>query len=94
MFTRLNRQGVESDSGFTYQRDGRVTAYYSENEKKMLVIVDDRFDGDRYFLAVKATFNHWESPSENDPVDKAKQNEIQQNIGAALTFLEIDHVFE
>ena len=80
-FLWLNKQGVESDSGFVVQRTGRFTEEYREGGRVIVIEVEGGFMGDKHVTNFsRASFNSWSK----DPVE---QQRVIDNYRSALAFI-------
>jgi hypothetical protein len=79
-FSWLNKQGVESDSGFIVQRTGRFTEEYREGGRIIVIDVEGSFMGDKHVTNYsRASFAAWSK----DPVE---QQRVIDNYRSALIF--------
>jgi hypothetical protein len=90
MFRWLNKQGVESSSGFALQRVERFWYEYREADHVMRVMVepgtlDEEID--------EESIARWLPPYESEQVTAQKKVHIEANISDALTFMGIKHRF-
>jgi hypothetical protein len=78
MFTWLNKQGVQSDRGFSLQFTGRFDAEYRENGKVVSLYVESGFDGGACILAEPTVFERWDDgqliSSEKQKVNAGQSN--------------------
>lgn len=96
MFTWLNKQGAESSSGYILQREHRFYYHYKEKDHIMKIYVEPlRNPENEYFeeISVKNDIK-WEPPFENESISTEKLKAIQDNISAALQFMDIKHYFK
>jgi hypothetical protein len=83
MFTWLNKQGVRSDAGFEFQRTGRFTAEYRENNRVTDMYVESCagvvtiYEG-----SIEKLWISIESPSER----QSERERIIRNIESAINF--------
>jgi len=63
MFTWINKQGVQSDQGFTVQFTGRFTAEYREGPLKIVVDVEGGGSGNPMIYYRGECFRRWTSSS-------------------------------
>ena len=95
MFTRLNKQGVESDRGFAVQSLDRFTVEYREGNKRIALDVDNGISGGRPCVSVeRRAFKRWDSMRDCEELSLAKQNEILQNFVEAMEFQGVAVVIE
>ena len=79
-FSWINKQGVESDSGFIVQRAGRFTEEYREGGRVIVIDVEGGFMGDKHVTNYRrASFAAWSK----DPVE---QQHVIDNYRSALVF--------
>jgi hypothetical protein len=95
MFRWLNKQGVESSSGFILQSVDRYGYHYCENGKTMRINVEPRraLGGDYYEEIIAESISVWLSPHEMEVVAAEEQQRIKANIRDALNFMGIQHRF-
>jgi len=83
MFKWLNKQGVESDKGFSVQFTGRFTCEYREGDKVLAIEIDDGYEGkDPCILVELDEFSKWGE----DKLSARRQEEIIKNFKDALAF--------
>lgn len=86
MFTWLNKQGVESDSGFIVQFTGRYTCEYREAGRTIEIEVEDGLSGGLPSISVKRdAFAKWGAK----PFHEAPQEEqarLMKNLKEAFEF--------
>lgn len=90
MFQWLNKQGVQSLSGFTVQRVHRFYYHYVEGDKTMLLQVDP---GVRYEEICLPENSRWLPPNDAISVGEDKLKNIKQNVRDALNFMKVPHRF-
>lgn len=90
MFKWLNKQGVESTSGYILQRVSRFSYEYREGSQKMLIIVEP---GINYEDIDESSLSKWLPPDEFKTILSEKKSEIKANISDALSFMGIKHKF-
>jgi hypothetical protein len=79
-FTWINKQGVQSSSGFVVQRTGRFTTEYREAGKTLVVEVESALVGNRSVIYyARSAFNSWST-------DAAEQERVAANFRSALEF--------
>jgi len=95
MLKWLNKQGVESTTGFVLQSMHRFYYHYIEGEKRMQVLVEPFTDKRGNYLETidLKSLEHWLPPYADAPIDEKQRGEIQRNISDALRFMGIDHRF-
>ncbi len=92
MFTWLNKQGVQSDEGFSFQFVGRFAAEYREGTKVMVVAIEDGFlDGKPAVNVSRGAFGSWRDGSSTLPGD---QTRIADNFRRACEFQGLRVVFD
>ncbi len=89
-FTWLNKQGVESDSGFVLQRMHRFFYHYIEADHVIQVKVEPDIKGERILLS---SLSKWQPPHEGDVITDAARVKIRADIVTALGFMKIKHKF-
>jgi hypothetical protein len=88
MFKWLNKQGVESDKGFSVQFVGRFEVLYKEGEKIISVYVEPGNLGGKLCLNIKSNaFYNW---SDGVPISIDKQQEIEKNFKDAMKIMELE----
>ncbi len=93
MFTWLNKQGVQSDEGFSVQFVGRFTAEYREGAKVMVVAIEDGFlDGKPAVNVSTGAFCSWRDGSSTLPT--SDQTRISENFRRACEFQGLRVVFD
>jgi len=86
-FSWLNKQGVESDRGFTVQFTGRFTCEYREGARSIEIAVEDGLSGGRPRVSIRRNaFANWDrkSPFSETPADE--QARLLQNFKEAIEF--------
>lgn len=79
-FRWLNKQGVESVSGFVVQFTGRFTAEYREGSRTLVVEVEDGVVGSQPAICYsRSAFNGWAA-------SPAEQQRVADNFRAAMLF--------
>ncbi len=92
MFTWLNKQGVQSDLGFTVQFTGRFDAEYSEGDKVVSLYVESGIDeGDQCILINPDAFIRWDG---GQPIPVERQQKMLQNFREAMEFQGLKLVVE
>jgi len=88
MFTWLNKQGVQSNKGFSVQRTGRFTAKYQEGSRKISVNLENDILPDGGFCEVidADSFSKWD---DGVVISKQNQVEILKNFTEAMEFQDI-----
>ena len=85
MFRWLNKQGVESDKGFSVQYTGRFTAEYREGAKKIIVDVEDGFAGEQHCVNYsRASFEKWSNWP--DSISAEEQARMISNFREAIKY--------
>lgn len=80
-FRLLNKQGVESESGFVVQRTGRFTEEYRESARSIVIEVEGGFSGDKHVVSYsRASFTAWSS-------DATEQQRAIDNYRKAIVFM-------
>jgi hypothetical protein len=80
-FRWLNKQGVESESGFVVQRAGRFTEEYRERDRSIVIDVEGGVSGGKHVLNYsRASFAAWS-------IDAAEQQRAIDNYREALVFM-------
>jgi len=93
MFTWLNKQGVQSDEGFTLQFVGRFTAEYREGSKVMEVEIEDGFlNGKPAVNVSRGAFKSWRGDS--SVLSQDVQSRIADNFRRACEFQGLSVVFD
>ena len=83
MFRWLNKQGVESDQGFVVQFTGRFTCEYRENNKILVLEIEDGFYGTQPCINVRRNaFEVWNGKN----ISLQQQQQIINNLKSALEF--------
>jgi hypothetical protein len=95
MFCWLNKQGVESATGFVLQRMDRYGYHYREGGKTMRIDVEPLRvpGGDYYEEIIEKSFCAWLPPHAVEAVTPEEQQRLKANVGDALTFMGIKHRF-
>jgi len=84
-FKWLNKQGVESDTGFIVQFTDRFTAEYREGSKVIEVEVEDGLSNSKPCICFKeSSFSHWSNSDEKIPAEK--QKEILNNFISGIEY--------
>ncbi len=86
-FTWLNRQGVESDAGFILQCVGRFEWEYREGEKVISLSGESIVGGGNHGFA----FSRDWLPS---PLSNEQRLRVQQNVTAAMNFMDLKAEFD
>ena len=87
MFKWLNKQGVESDLGFTVQFTGRFTCEYREGVRVIEIEVEDGFNAGRPSVSISHdAFVKWKAvrPFHETPI--VEQQKLMQNFTDAMNF--------
>lgn len=94
MFTWLNKQGVQSDRGFTVQRTGRFTAEYREHGKVVTLDVEAglRSSGEQCIIVDPSAFEHWDGETRKISVEQ--QAQMFANLREAMEFQGLKLVVE
>lgn len=95
MFRWLNKQGVESSTGFILQSIDRYGYHYKEAGKTMRIDVEPCLasSGDYYEEVVEKSFCAWLPPHAAEVVTAEVRQRIKANVGSALSFMGIKHRF-
>ena len=95
MFRWLNKQGVESTSGFVLQSMDRFFYHYTEADRVLQVNVEPLTDvTGRYREQVYvSSLQRWQPPFGEHLIPESEQQRIRANISAALEFMGIAHEF-
>jgi hypothetical protein len=91
LFKWLNKQGVESSSGYMLQRMGRFYYHYKEGDHVMRVNIEP---GVEYQEIVWDKTVRWEPPHDSERVSSEQITAIEKNISDALTFMCTAHIFK
>ncbi|MFT3960438.1 hypothetical protein [Propionivibrio sp.] len=87
MFKWLNKQGVESDSGFVVQFTGRFTCEYRENGQKIEIEVESGFSGGRPSVSIKRdAFAQWGRLRPFHEAPAEEQARLLKNFKEAMEF--------
>ncbi len=87
MFTWLNKQGVQSDSGFVVQRTSRFTCEYREGSKSIEVAVESGLLAGKPCINIsKDAFTKWSPPRAFYETPKEEQERLMKNFRDALEF--------
>lgn len=93
MFTWLNKQGVQSNTGFIVQFTGRFTVEYRAAGKTITVEIEDGFNGGQPCIIISPdAFLHWDL--ENTPLSDDARTLIFQNFSEACEFQGLKVVVE
>jgi hypothetical protein len=93
MFTWLNKQGVQSDRGFSFQFTGRFTAEYREHGKVVTLDVESGLSGGLQSIIIDpSAFEHWDGESTKIPL--SEQQKMFQNAKEAMEFQGLKMVVE
>jgi hypothetical protein len=89
MFTRLNKQGVESTKGFVVQSVSRFVIEYREIDKVIRLSVDRglQVNGKACVYIYLDEFEKW---SDGTPISTSRRKEILQNFKDAMKFQDVD----
>ncbi len=91
MFTWLNKQGVESDQGFSVQFTGRFTCEYREGNKVLELEIEDGFQGAKPCVSVNMdAFKVWDGEN----LSPLRQQQIIENLRSAMEFQGLDLVID
>jgi hypothetical protein len=82
VFKWLNKQGVESDDGFSVQFTGRFTADYREGAKRITVDVEGGANGT--LIYTRSCFQRWAHP--HGELTSEEQERAIQNFREAIKF--------
>ena len=87
MFTWLNKQGVESDTGFAVQRTGRFTCEYREGGRILELEVEDGVIGQQPCINIKRdAFASWNVAGIKHDIPEEQQLRMLQNFKDAMEF--------
>ena len=87
MFTWLNKQGVESDTGFIVQRTGRFTCEYRESGRVLEVEVESGVIGQQPCINIKRdAFASWNVAGVKHDIPEEEQLRMLQNFKDAMEF--------
>jgi hypothetical protein len=93
LFTWLNKQGVQSDSGFIVQFTGRFTAEYREGGKTMTVDVEIDFSAGKPCVIIGPdAFQSWDSA--NSRLSDSQRERLFRNFREACEFQGLKLVVE
>jgi hypothetical protein len=89
-FKWLNKQGVESDTGFSVQCTGRHSFEYREGNKTILLSTDIGFSPSMKpaVLYSASQFERWSNSAE--PISSEKKHQLIANFIAALQFQQLE----
>jgi hypothetical protein len=95
MFRWLNKQGVESSSGFVLQSVDRYGYHYREGGKTMRIDVEPRRipGGDYYEEVSEKSFSVWLPPHASEVVTAEERERLRANVRDALSFMGIKYRF-
>ncbi|WP_130459992.1 hypothetical protein [Azospira oryzae] len=86
-FKWLNKQGVESDSGFIVQFTGRFTCEYTENGRVLEIEVEDGEKAGRPCINIKHdAFAKWGKLRAFHEATEQEQERLMNNFKAAMAF--------
>ena len=92
MFVWLNKQGVQSDSGFSVQFTGRFTAEYREDKRIVTLRVEDGTTGGLPSVIFDPdAFVRWDDGTSISPDHQAQ---LFQNVKGAMEFQGLKMVIE
>jgi len=87
MFTWVNKQTVQSDSGFLVRFTGRFSAEYVEGARKMSLPIADGISGGKPCVCVRPdAFQRWDGDAADTQLSADKQEQIKDNFRAAVEF--------
>jgi hypothetical protein len=87
MFTWLNKQGVQSDTGFIVQRTGRFTCEYREGGRSIELEVESGLMGNQPCINIKRdAFAKWRGAGFWNEISEEEQSRLLQNFKAAMEF--------
>jgi len=87
MFTWLNKQGVQSDSGYIVQFTGRYTCEYREGSKRIEIAVEDGFFAGKPCINIsKDAFAKWSPPRPFYETPREEQERLMKNLQDAIEF--------
>jgi hypothetical protein len=93
MFTWLNKQGVESDRGFTVQFTGRFTAEYREDGKVITLALEDGVSGGVPAVIIGPNaFDCWDN--DRQKIDLDQKDRLFRNLKEAIEFQGLKLVVE
>lgn len=86
-FRWLNKQGVESDTGFVVQFTGRFTCEYTEAGRVLEIEVESGSKAGRPCVCIKAdAFAKWDAPRAFHETPQQDQERLMSNFKAAMAF--------
>jgi hypothetical protein len=91
MLKKIWPNGVKSDAGYTIKRTDRFKLEYIENDKNMIVEVED---GLKNTVVYQSTIKSWSPPFDGVPVTSEDKQRIIRNIEEGLKYLKWDFVIE
>jgi len=80
MLNQINKQGVQSDKGWVFQRVHRFYYHYMENDFILKIVVESG----EVFLDRNL---RWEPPFESDSISDEKREKIKSRVLEALRFM-------
>ena len=87
MFTWLNKQGVESDTGFAVQRTGGFTCEYRESGRILELEVESGVIGQQPCINIKRdAFASWNVAGVKHDIPEEQQLRMLQNFKDAMEF--------
>jgi hypothetical protein len=87
MFTWINKQGVQSDGGFTLQITGRFSAEYREGSKKVSFETDNGVNGGETCIIIDPdAIQRWDGDPVSVQLSAAERERVIGNIREALKF--------
>lgn len=87
MFKWLNKQGVESDSGFVVQFTGRFTCDYREDGNVLELEVESGLMGDKPCISIRRdAFARWQGKPKGNETEIEQQERLLKNFKEALKF--------
>lgn len=87
MFKWLNKQGVESDSGFEVQRTGRFTCEYREHNFCIELEVESGIIGETPCISIsRDAFSKWQGVRVGNESEAEQQARLRSNFRDAMEF--------
>lgn len=93
MFTWINKQGVQSDSGYVLQITGRFSAEYREAGRIMTIDLEFGFSGGSPCVIIgRDAFRHWDG--DQIALGADEQTRLQANFRRACEFQQLKVIAE
>lgn len=87
MFKWLNKQGVESDTGFVVQFTGRFTCEYREGGHTLELEIESGLMGDTPCINIRRdAFAQWKGASIGSETSSEQQKRLLRNFKDAMEF--------